>query len=490
MHESLGTGTCAFCGEFLAGASYEKAASHVLQVQKRYVEDWKHLLDPSAQVVPKSTGNTRVDLGIALLFVAQNFETVFEFERVDGLSQDYVRGLLRFIRQPDYLGHKKTKRYRPSIGTALSLLRISALTAKQFGNLTIPVTFAQSILSMHTEVAATSDDDFRCLAPWCAHFQRRDSLQPLNYSRSQYSHEGKKFTDPYICMNCYLIYGFGGSSGEWCECEDLITLAWSRVIPLLNKGHSAKSLARTFDISRHKMSKIQGYFLACGMLEPKWTATEQQMLEMDSLECIRSVYEQSGSMIHTAREKYGWSQKVYWQHYYTPEVQEFLFQELQRGSEPIEGPKAIDQVTKKVVDEISSRKITGEDISVPSIAEVLGYSPGTLVTYKLSKSITEAQVQQEIDSTKDFYWQRAQKFVSSKYGLDDSWTDREFFESMGRHKKWMKSHFPDLYEWYLEQKRSNRENLLQLKTDQGLREVRKAVVRILEFGLKPTLERS
>ncbi|GJM72656.1 hypothetical protein HMSSN036_48720 [Paenibacillus macerans] len=156
-----------------------------------------------------------------------------------------------------------------------------------------------------------------CQSPWCRAYGLSEMM--IKSEKKMLRWNGKYYYRPHMYTQCYVKYGYMEKELKWYECGNMIDFVWRRVFPLLSEGNCESDIANRLSTTRYSVLKYAVYF-ASQSTHGRTIDGEEAIKYFEKLN-----EDNDGSNIARAKELFGWGQREYFYHYFTPEVQTYLF---------------------------------------------------------------------------------------------------------------------------------------------------------------------
>ncbi|QSO54071.1 TniQ family protein [Alicyclobacillus curvatus] len=437
VHSGLVKGRCQACNMSLAPVQMPtRLPQNHDEVQTVYL-NWTALIDPARRGAPEALPSLRKSLAIAILFIEHEYSSN---SHIKGLTNETLNKLARFIR--DQNGSK-----RPTLNMLLQVLRQTEMTFSEFEQLQIPELFIESICgpSGQQDVGPGA-----CSTPWCTHLGSSVGMTRMNLVNGKLKGaDGDQYTDLYLCTGCSLRYGSKLGTGVWGELDGMSSFGVNKVLPRLNKGESKRQISIDIGITSYKITQIAGYFAQFDLLSKTLLKDYLPVLKAndDAVSYFKPLW-RNGTLIYQACREYGWTQGQFWYLYYKPEVQQYLFLDVnrQRGQYKSDDLKMAAYRREKFVFERKNDMKRGIQPNLNDIARRVGCAKETLTRYKLSRILTEERYNYDLQ-LKDYYWSMTKEFVGSRLLQHRRIILTEYYGAIGKSEKWLKKRFPDIVTW-------------------------------------------
>jgi len=397
--DGLSEGICPRCFNHLTINSRSCIDQKELEEQQKIHEDWKYMQENSHATPFYVSDMTRGQyISAKLLYISQSFEQKLDRDRIP-LNSNTTNRLTNYIKNVSMTDRKfiltllMVRRYCRELG----------ITAQLLYNVTVPLEFIQNISDESKKPNVTLNACGPCLAPWCTSYGNSDGMVSLSYWYSSFHKNYKRLRNPHFCKYCFLKYGFN-DSGTWLEKSEMIEIAYEMLVPLINSGLSITEVGKKLGITKFKASLMVGYLIRYNLVNDIATTQFKINKSLDPIPFFKKIFEveiKYNNISRYIKKEFHLNYLEYAYYYFDPEVQMMLLQ---------------------------SRIGTPHE-KVP----------------KRKKGKVHIKEEENIwETTKLTVLYHKQNLIPLK---DNTW-----LEGIGKHKKWIQSNMPDLWQWYYDNK--------------------------------------
>lgn len=299
FHELLVFGNCIFCNKSLYSNDFIKPIKNEVN-SSWYLSQWEHILDTQV----KNTNNNK-ELIYKFLYLCCNKINYFNVKEVNYINRDYKYKIINFLKDKE----QNTKDFCININVLLKILEIYNLSFFDFFHFTLPASFRQSI-----EIYIEKNEHIMCLSPWCKSYYKVLGLIKTNIVSSTH-------TNIHVCKFCSVRFGKNKTTKTWEEHGDIIEVAWSKVLPLLNLGYSKLHTSNKLNISRYKVNKLTAYLSRHNLLNDICKKTYSISYNDDTSYFINNLQKNEITSIKNSMRNNNWTINEAYYHFFDPKVQ-------------------------------------------------------------------------------------------------------------------------------------------------------------------------
>lgn len=235
-------------------AELSKAPHHTFfglsNANARIYQDWAYLLDTSTDgLKPLNNFPMHQCLALRILFAIENSQIKYKLD---------ISSILQYARN----SHKYEK--SPHINTILMVLRATNMSLVNFFGLQITTDFIEGVIKKKERIV----DKLSCLAPWCIGHSASGTLTRTSTS-SKVKKNGSKQNYYMVCSKCGIEYCLRYEDKELVERGYFISLAYARVLPLIESELSIKEVANRLKTSEDKIKRSLIFLAANGLTKQK-----------------------------------------------------------------------------------------------------------------------------------------------------------------------------------------------------------------------------
>jgi len=300
--------SCENCNEIVVGVGgrHEKVTGKFLTLQERIYRDWGFLVSKHT-LLGSVFESSKKDIATALLSCCQHDSTTFDRDSIQGLSRNLVSRLLMVIKNTE------TRETVP-LPHFLTGLRLREIELKDFATKVPEREFVESIQRF-------LDEDFNtvvpqnCLAPWCSFYGENSGMRRVYRIKNRFFHNGKSYSDGYVCIGCYCKYGHEETFNTWTEMGCFISEGWFQVKPLLEhvgSNDGLKTISRHLGIPLGRLRSLIAYLVRNGLVNQVVVRRfEPKSMASDVVNKFKGIDYSDGNTKTIAMQMYGWSEFEY-----------------------------------------------------------------------------------------------------------------------------------------------------------------------------------
>ena len=266
IHKGLGEGLCSNCSKILRGKVTNIYSIKEQSKSTEIKEDFYYWLNSSLNPYPKINNiDTNSSIIIFLLNAVQMVnerKSKLFFFKPDSITSVIDRAT--FSRMVGSLTGRKE--FRISFQLLVKYLYKINISYKRFTNIDISKKYLNSI-----NIYIKKRDMFY-IKPIKKPFCKCKICPSLNNDRLMLKQNRKTITfnkviysSTYICMGCFMQYGYNPHNKNWENISDVISI-YDEVCSLLNKNIKAKEISKIYSFSLNKVYRIIAYSLDRGIL--------------------------------------------------------------------------------------------------------------------------------------------------------------------------------------------------------------------------------
>lgn len=425
---------CSNCGSLLSEQRDELVADEgAISNQINVCKNCYYILDVNMPAFPMIDGISKEkSLAINALYSLQLENNFFDIDIArQYLSPKVLSSILNLINDnPKSQGCI-------TIQTLFSILETSNLTIEDFSKISATQEYIKSFKSYFFERYNRLLNVGTCQSHWCSSYGSNNKMK----GTEQRTYENK-YSTIYVCMGCYMKYGYNKKSLKWESIDDYTNIIWNKVLPLINIGMKKNEIIKTAKLPYVKVSKAIAYIASHSL------ALNEIILEYipnnipnDIISCFKKATKLKGELMIKATRMFNWTDSNYYYFFSLDVVQEyFIFNKCKD-----EGKNNIynKSFNEKIIQAITMLNDKGLSITKRHISKVLKISQMKLLKGNIIEIINKYKLQEK-QLIKEEIVEKVKKFLKLNRQENNKASFKGVCDYVKKSCGWMDRNYPEL----------------------------------------------